>query len=258
MKVLFTYVVTSPDEQRSLLEDACPASLARVDQVTVLEADFGNGALFRPQGFRFQTFTRDDTCSEAEVIGALDLTLTMASAEPGTLLGSLDEQNEILFYRGLRHRVAMLTLCGELSENGRVFGILPGPVSRIGRNAAGFANECRGIGIPLDAALADLAQHGADDAQSVRQLGEICATAGWLLTLFLVLPSAPRVVRECWQKLAHWIEADPARRHLARFAEASLHQESDPAAGRDGAEPTAAKPQQPGADRDDPVDIDPT
>lgn len=279
MKVLFTHIVTSPDEQTlvdthlgeevverpeasgeeqdALLGATCPAPLVRVDQATILEADFGNGALFRPQGFRFQTYTRGDTLSEAEVIGALDLTLSLARAEPGTLLGSLDEDNEILFYRGLRHRVAMLTLCGELSENGRVFGTLPGPVSRTGRKTAGFAHECRGIGIPLDVALADLAEYGTDDADSLRQFGEICATAGWLLTLFLVLPSSPRLVRDCWQKLAHWIEADPARSHLARFAEASALEGRDATSGRDGEEPSPDESKYPAADRQEPDDTDP-
>ncbi len=227
MKFSFFYCLTSLDAEAARAcgrseptsgNEALPAPLAQIDHISILECDYENGARLQPVGFRLTTLERGKHGSEDDIISLLDIDLAIAASEPGSFSTTLASISSVLFYRALKHGVDLIILGGEPGDKGRVFGSILDPVAVEGQPRPTFPERCAGLGIPLLAAMEALP---GDDPTSLARLSEVCACAGWLLTLLLSFPGNSHRVRKNWEQLAQWIEADPSRQHLHPFASAS-------------------------------------
>ena len=197
-----------------------PTPLIQIKAATAFSVDYGPGWPRIPISFELVHLAQDEALSEAQLIHRLDRMVYLLGLAPGSAAYAKSDALQALFYRALRHGVALEALQGIATPEGRVFGDIITPRLRYPALPPSIAEQCAGLGIPCAQAYAALAE------PDLRLESEIEVCAGWLLSETYVNAGAPTTMNAAWELLAQWIGENPGRRHLQPFADAWRSRES--------------------------------
>lgn len=203
--------------------DARPLMLEPIERICMFQVDYGRGSVLKPAQFLLTSLAISESRSELDLLMALDLEQAFVLAEPGSAVLFGHGSAEHAFCRALANDVTAICLAGELTETGRRFGTPIGMALPTGAQGPSTMAICNTFGIPLESAVDELCAQVSELEQGVllTRVCEVITIAGWLLGLFYLYPDRLHVVRQNWEALASWIEADPARAHLMAFAKAA-------------------------------------